>query len=46
MKDTELNGCKYIFMTKDFTGKKAYAKIGFEALIGYIKLRIKVIESI
>lgn len=38
---TELNGRKYIFMTDDFTGRPAYAKIGIRALVGYIIMRIK-----
>ena len=38
---TELNGRKYIFMTTDFTGKPAYAKIGLRPLFGYIIMRIK-----
>lgn len=38
---TELCGQKYIFMTTDFTGKPAYAKIGFRSLFGYIVMRIK-----
>lgn len=38
---TELQGLKYLFMTKDFTGKPAYAKIGVKPLFGYIIMRIK-----
>lgn len=39
--NTELNGRKYVFVTDDFDGRPAYAKIGFRALIGYIIMRIK-----
>ena len=38
---TELDGCKYLFMTTDFTDKPAYAKIGLKSLFGYVVCRIK-----
>lgn len=41
MKNTELYGRKYIFMTDYLPGKHAYSTICFKALIGYIIMKIK-----